>query len=100
MNPKCFNLLGLAMRAGKLVSGEETVIKTIRSGKAALVIFTEDASQGTKKKITDKCSSYKVPFYEIMQRGELGHAIGKAERVVIALTDTGFAGQVKRLLDE
>ena len=50
------SLLGLANRAGKIISGEELVIKEIRSGKAKLVFFSEDASANTKKKITDKCT--------------------------------------------
>ena len=36
---KFLQLLGLAMRAGKVVSGEELVIREIRSGKAQLVIL-------------------------------------------------------------
>ena len=47
---KFLQLLGLAMRAGKVVSGEELVIREIRSGKAQLVILAEDAKKNTEKK--------------------------------------------------
>ena len=47
---KFLQLLGLAMRAGKVVSGEELVIREIRSGKAQLVILAEDAAKKTRKK--------------------------------------------------
>lgn len=46
---KFLQLLGLAMRAGKVVSGEELVIREIRSGKAQLVILAEDAKKHGKK---------------------------------------------------
>lgn len=40
----------MAMRAGKLVTGDETVLKAVRSGKAKLVLVAGDASDNTKKK--------------------------------------------------
>ena len=44
-------LLGLATRARKTISGEELVVKEIRSKKAKLVLLASDASQNTAKKI-------------------------------------------------
>lgn len=46
---KAFSHLGMAMRAGKLVTGDDTVLKSIRQGKAHLVIVAGDASDNTKK---------------------------------------------------
>lgn len=46
---RILNLLGLAMRARKLVTGEELVINEVRRGKVRLVILSEDASLNTKK---------------------------------------------------
>lgn len=83
--------LGLATRAGKLVSGEEVVMKAIRSGDAKLVLLAEDAADNTRKKIQDKCNSYRVPLLVGFTRFELGAAVGKPERVLFAITDRGFA---------
>ena len=83
--------LGLAMRAGKLVSGEETVHKAIRGGEARLVVLAGDASPGTRKKLTDKCASFGVPLVVGFTRYELGGAVGKPERVMFAVTDEGLA---------
>jgi ribosomal protein L7Ae-like RNA K-turn-binding protein len=88
--------LGLCLRAGRLISGEELVLDAIRDGKARLVLLTTDASVNTSKRITDKCLFYKVPLQVAFTRGELGEAIGKAERVVVAITDNGF----KKLISE
>jgi ribosomal protein L7Ae-like RNA K-turn-binding protein len=96
MNPKLYSLLGLAFRAGKLVHGEEGVLKAVRSNQAKVVFIADDASASTQKKFTDKCSFYQIPLKQTMSRDKLGHAIGKAERVVVAVTDPGFA---ERMLD-
>ncbi|WP_239616973.1 YlxQ family RNA-binding protein [Cohnella mopanensis] len=88
---KVLSRLGLATRAGKLISGEEVVLKAIRSGEAKLVLLAGDASDNTTKKITDKCKSYGVPLLVGFTRFELGSAVGKPERVLFAVTDRGFA---------
>lgn len=84
-------MLGLAQRAGKLVSGEETVLQTIQKRKAHLVLLASDASANTAKKFTDKCRFYHIPLNQDYERQALGQAIGKKERVIIAVTDKGFA---------
>jgi len=84
------------MRAGKLVTGDEGVMAAIKSGETKLVIVAEDASDNTRKKFKDKCSYYRVPLIEFGTRDELGASIGKAERVVIAVTDKGFAHMLEK----
>jgi len=83
--------LGLAQRAGKLATGDEIVLKAIRNKQARLVIIAADASDNTKKKFRDKCKSYGVPLAIGFTRTELGESIGKLQRVVLAVTDDGFA---------
>ncbi|MDQ0161775.1 YlxQ family RNA-binding protein [Aeribacillus alveayuensis] len=92
-------LLGLANRARKVISGEELVLKEIRNGRAKLVLLSQDASNNTIKKITNKCRYYEIPFVFVNDRYSLGQAIGKAHRVVVAVTDEGFASTIKALLD-
>ena len=58
---KVLNLLGLATRAGKTASGEFMTEKAIKSGKAYLVIVSEEASDNTKKMFENSCAYYKVP---------------------------------------
>lgn len=94
------SLLGLANRARKVVSGEEQVIQEIRRGKAKLVLLSRDASDNTKKKVIDKSQYYKIPVRLVESRDVLGHSIGKPSRVVVCITDGGFASSVMRLLEE
>jgi ribosomal protein L7Ae-like RNA K-turn-binding protein len=93
------SLLGLANRAGKIISGEELSLKEVRSGKAKLILLSADASANSTKKITDKCKSYGVPLKFIENRELLGHAIGKDARIVVAILDKGFAIKLMSLLD-
>ncbi|MGY3718781.1 YlxQ family RNA-binding protein [Sutcliffiella cohnii] len=99
MNNNWLSTLGLATRARKTVTGEELVLKEVRSGKAKLVLLAGDASQNTAKKIQDKCKHYEIPIKVVVDRYELGRAIGKEARVVIAIVDKGFATKLLTMLD-
>lgn len=90
-------MLGLAMRAGCVVTGEERVVQTIRSGQAKLVLIANDAGFNSHKKLTDKSRYYEVPLLNHFDRQTLGHALGKGERVAVAVTDKGFAAQLLKL---
>ena len=46
---KVLNLIGLATKAGKTASGEFMTEKSVKSGKAFLVIVSEEASDNTRK---------------------------------------------------
>lgn len=88
---KIYALLGLAMKAGKIQSGEFSTEKTVKSGQAFLVIVAEDASGNTKKMFTNMCTYYNVPLYFLGKKEELGSAIGKELRASMAVTDAGLA---------
>jgi ribosomal protein L7Ae-like RNA K-turn-binding protein len=94
---KILNLLGLAMRAGKLVTGEELTLKDIRNNTAKFVFVAADASENTRKKIKDKCSYYNVPVSESLTQSEMSHAIGRS-RMIIGINDQGFAAKIKELI--
>lgn len=95
-NAKFWSALGLCMRAGKCVTGEDSVLKTIRNNQAKAVIIAADASANTTKKFMDKCRFYNVPCMRWGSRKEIGRSIGKSERVVLAITDTGFAEMIQK----
>lgn len=94
------NFLGLANRARKCISGEELVIKEIQRNKAKIVLLSMDASDNTMKRIQDKCKFYGIDIRYVPNRIELGNAIGKEQRVVVAVNDQGFAAKLKQILDQ
>lgn len=91
-------MLGLCLRAGFLVSGTDSSVELIRSGKAALALLDEGVSENTRKRLTDSCRFYGVPLYE-MSRGALGHAIGKENRQTAALSEGGLADRLLTVLE-
>ncbi len=91
------NFLGLCMRAGRIISGQEACVDLARQEEAALVLMDAAASENTRKRITDACHSHNVPLYEISE-GELGRAIGKNGRMMVALKMDGMAQKLITLL--
>lgn len=91
---KVLNLLGLATRAGKTASGEFMTEKAIKSGKAYLVIVSEEASDNTKKMFENSCAYYKVPVYQFERRA--GTRDGKRDESVSGRFGFRFCKGVKR----
>ena len=96
---KELSLISLAMKAGKIASGEFCTEKEIKTGRANLVIVADDASDNTKKKFQNMCEFYEVPIYFYGDKDTLGHAMGKEFRASLAVTDPGFAKGIMRHLD-
>ncbi|MFC4387440.1 L7Ae/L30e/S12e/Gadd45 family ribosomal protein [Gracilibacillus marinus] len=92
------NILGIATRARKCTFGEEQIIKEIQSRKAKVVLIASDIGIQTKKKLTDKCTFYNIPFIFIDDRDTLSQAVGKIGRVAVSINDSGFAKKIMELL--
>ena len=90
-------MIGLAKRAGKLVTGAEICEAHVKKGKSRLVIIATDISDNGKKAITDCCKFYNVKFIEYGKKADLGKFTGSDERAVISVNDRGFA---KTILDK
>ncbi|MBP2623508.1 YlxQ-related RNA-binding protein [Streptococcus oricebi] len=91
------NLLGLAQRAGRIISGEELVVKAIQTGQAKLVFLAQDASPNLSKKINDKSRYYQVEVTTVFSTLELSTAIGRS-RKVLAVTDAGFTKKMRSMM--
>ncbi|WP_155964304.1 YlxQ-related RNA-binding protein [Streptococcus ruminantium] len=94
---KILNLIGLAQRAGRLISGEELVVETIQKGQAKLVFLANDAAVNLSKKVTDKSYTYQVEVVTVFSTLELSAAVGKA-RKVLAVTDAGFTKKMRSIM--
>ena len=68
-------MLGLAKRAGKVQTGEDICSKAVKSGVSKLIIVACDASDNTKKSITDSCKFYKTKFVEAVNDDNFAKAI-------------------------
>ena len=96
---KTMGLIGLATKAGKTAGGEFLTEREVKSGRAALVIVAEDASENTKKKFQNMCEYYKVPIRFYGDKDTLGQAMGKQFRASLAVLDEGLAKGIRKHMD-
>ena len=96
---KVLNLISLAMKAGKTVSGEFSTEKAVKKKKAYLVMVSKEASDNTKKMFTNMCTYYKVPICYFGKKDELGHAMGKEMRASLAVVDKSFAEAIVKQMN-
>ena len=97
---KAFSMLGLASKAGKIVTGEDTIRNSIRKGKVKLLIISVDASQNTQKRFLNAAAHYDIECIIWGQMDELGKCIGKNARSVVAIVDDNFSRIIKELVDK
>lgn len=94
MRNRVLQMLGIAAKSGNVVSGEFSTEKAIKSGKAYLVIVSEEASDNTVKMFTNMTTFYEVPMQIFGTKDELGRCIGKQFRASLAITDENLANAV------
>ncbi len=97
---KVLSFLGLCKKAGKLVSGTELVLDSVRNKKSQLVIIANDISGLGEKTIIKTLTHYKVEYVKYATKSELGKALGFEERAVISVNDIGFAEALKKKIFE
>ena len=99
---RALGMLGLAMKAGKVVIGTEQVIAYLKKGKLLLVLVSGNASEGTKKKIRFKCEFYKTALTEVkVDTDELGRLLGKTYApAVVGIMDENFSNVIAKLLSD
>ncbi len=99
LEKKIHSLLGLSTKAGFAASGEFLSEKSVKDGKARLVIVAGDASDNTKKKFKDMCEYYGVPCHVFSDKDTLGHSMGKEFRASLAINDQGMAAQIIKYIE-
>lgn len=96
---KALNLLGLAYKARKVITGEENVIKLLQNQKAKIVFVASDASSRTIDNFKRKCFFYKTRVNFSFNTEELTKAVGKTLVKILAITDQGFYESLQGLLE-
>ena len=102
---KIYNLIGLAGRAGKAISGADAVKASLMRGKARILICTRDISRGTLDKILSAAQKgarkkSEPALYSFGESERLGMALGRPPRTVLAIEDKGFADGLAQMLDD
>ena len=80
------NLIGMARKSGQVVSGSNAVLMALRQkSKQALVLMSEDISEGIALKIRGLSDRQNVSCSQLFSKGMLGQVLGKGERSVLAI---------------
>ena len=95
---RMLNMLGLCMRAGRIISGEKACVQAVRAGGACAVVLDRDAAKNAVKAVSDACAFHQVPLVYAPEN-ELGDAIGKPGRMVAAITDPSMADRILELAE-
>jgi len=96
---KILNFIGLAKRAGKVITGEAKTVDLIKTDKCHLVILASDTSQNTSKKIFDKCRFYNKKLIIFSDKATLGKYTKNEYAAVVSVTDSGFANKIAELYE-
>lgn len=99
MSERIYSFIGLARKAQKLLSGDETCEKALKAKKVNLIIIAEDASENTKKKFTDACSYRNINIRIFGTKEYLGKFTGKNVRSVIAILEKNFSKRLMEMID-
>ncbi|UQS81583.1 ribosomal L7Ae/L30e/S12e/Gadd45 family protein [Bombilactobacillus folatiphilus] len=91
------NFLGIAKRARQTISGQELVLKAIKSGRANFVFLASDTSANAQQVLIKALNKKSIPFDLSFSQIELSQAIGQATKS-IAVTDKGFAQRFQELV--
>ena len=81
--------LGLCAKAGKLIYGVPMVCEALKKQKIVAVFSAADNAPNSAKRLSDRCTFYGVPLYELHINGDtLASAVGKSARLAaLAVTD-------------
>ena len=100
MNSRILGYIGLANRAGKIISGGSMVSDAIRSSnKPGLVLLALDVSESIGEKIKLLAVVNRTDCVRILTKDDFGAILGKAPRSAIAIKSSGFVAQLKHEIE-
>ena len=89
---KALGLLGLARKAGALVTGEEKAGLAVRNGQAKLLVVSADASANARKRAEDFVKGTNVPLAALpLTKEDVSSATGRPGCSMAVFTDKGLA---------
>ena len=94
------NLLSMAQKAGRIVSGSTAVEQALQAKKAKRILVAVDATEDSREKFEYLSEKYKIPCSLCLTKEALGECLGREYRAVAALLDKGFSDALRKLLDE
>ncbi len=103
-NKKLLSVLGLGAKSGGVIYGVPMICDALREKRGQryprLVFEAADTSDNTHKRISDKCTFYRVRLIKLGVGGaELGRALGKSSFLAaVALTNENLSALAERYI--
>lgn len=97
---KVYGILGIATKAGKIVSGFDSVVDCCKKNQVNLVIVANDISEKSRKEIKFVCDKYQVQLINFGDIETNSHSIGKQNRAIIGVCDKGFSKRILELIND
>jgi len=95
MQRRILGYLGLANKAGQVISGGSLVSDAIRSGqKPGLILVATDVSESIGEKIELLAAVHHITCFGILKKDDFGAILGKAPRSAVAIRVGGFVAQL------
>ena len=91
---KIQRLLGLALRARRVVAGTRGVWQALQGGRVRLLLFSRDMLPRTEKQFRVEAERCGTPVVALFSREELGAVLGRPPREVVGVLDGGFANGI------
>lgn len=99
MDEPIYRMLGLCMKAGRLLSGNEQVSEGLKKGQGVLLLVTEDSSPRTKDEYIKAAERFHISSKIFGEKERLGQALGKGVRTAALITDKGFGRAIAEKID-
>jgi predicted RNA-binding protein YlxR (DUF448 family) len=95
MQRRILGYIGLANKAGQVISGGSLVSDAIRGGhKPGLILVAVDVSAGIGEKIELLATVHRIACFRTMKKDDFGAILGKAPRSAVAIKSGGFVAQL------
>lgn len=98
MPDRSLALLGMATRAGAVVTGTERVREAARAGTLQLVVIAADASDNSRGKLLPLLIARGISHVIRYERNELGAAIGRGPLSAVGVMDASLAARLLALM--
>ena len=96
INNKVLGLIGLAMKAGKVCFGADSVEENISNKKVKLLIISKESTERTQKKFVEICNKNNIPVIIDGKIDILSKTIGKNNKAMIGIKDKNFANSIQK----
>ncbi|MBR9990856.1 MAG: ribosomal L7Ae/L30e/S12e/Gadd45 family protein [Gemmatimonadetes bacterium] len=95
---RALRLLGMATRAGAVISGTDRVREAARAGTLRLAVMASDASDNSRGKLLPLLIARGISHVIRYERNELGAAIGRGPVSAVGVLDAALADRLLALM--